>query len=730
MEYFDVAGPLSTVRVELAERLREVFPGTDRALFFRTGSCATTAAVRLARVHTGRRRVLTSGFHGWHDWQLQYSPHLALPDRDPDTADFGYDLSLFANLARSGDVAAVILTPEVNVFPHKYARELEKLARAHGALVIVDEVMTGFRYAPGGYAYAAGMRPDLVTVSKGLANGTALSAVLGRDDVMQAQESTYLGGTFQREVTPFAVALATRDAYERESSAERINQIGSLLMDGLNDVFAEFDVPAWCFREPAMFDMVFAHAHQGKQFCARMWGHGYLMQYGDDSYHRQPIPPTTFARPSLPRENHCSPATVGQISRTWWSLLAKTSPRPQQRLPAGRPIPDDSDSRRRVGCRRFADECLRMAGTILIRVFAAHSSMVERRLGPMALSIADSFSGGSRYLDTTNYGLLPNTAIEQIKRATVALGDGSFETKIRDAALESSRTRFAQLMDVDSSSVAVGASASSFVGLVANSVPDRSTVLLVEDDFTSLTLPFIVQRDRLNIVTVSLHEFTQAITRSVDVAVVSAVQSADGAVIDLSALAQARIDYDVEVVLDVTQAAGWLPIQADQYDVAIAAAYKWLLCPRGVSFGYFAPDMTEKIRPIFAGWYATENIHTGYYGTDVELATSARKFDVSPSGLNWIGAEPTLELLLTQGVAEIQQHNINLANNFRQEIGLPESNSAIVALPVDLETIAQLKSEGITFGVQEGKRAGYGRFSFHLYNTIEDVMTAASCFRR
>jgi glutamate-1-semialdehyde 2,1-aminomutase/neamine transaminase/2'-deamino-2'-hydroxyneamine transaminase/neomycin C transaminase len=275
-----VAGPLSTTRVEVAERLREVFPGMDRALFFRTGSCATTAAVRLARVHTGHRRVLTSGFHGWHDWHLQYRPHLALPDRDPDTADFGYDLDLLAGAVRAGDVAAVIYTPEVNFFPHEYARELAAIACAHGALLIVDEVMTGFRYAWGGYAAAAGTDPDLVVVSKGLANGTALSAVLGRDEVMNAQESTYLGNTYQREVTPFAAALATLDVYEQERPAERITHIGRLLMDGLNDLFAELGVPAWCFREPAMFDMVFADASHGAEFCARMWERGYLMQYG------------------------------------------------------------------------------------------------------------------------------------------------------------------------------------------------------------------------------------------------------------------------------------------------------------------------------------------------------------------------------------------------------------------------------------------------------------------
>jgi len=276
-----LAGPLSTLRVELAERLCELFPCAERALFFRTGSCATTAAARLARIATGKRRVLTSGFHGWHDWHLQYRPHLALPDRDPDTVDFAYDLDQLAEtMMRSQDVAAVIITPEVNFFPGAYAHELAEIAQANGALLIIDEVMTGFRYSAAGYSAVSGLRPDLITVSKGLANGTALSAVLGRNDVMRAQENTYVGNTYQREVTPFAAALATLDTYAAEKPSERIDHIGTLLMDGLNSLFAETVVRAWAFSIPAMFDVVFEDVQIGHKFSTEMWRRGFLMQYG------------------------------------------------------------------------------------------------------------------------------------------------------------------------------------------------------------------------------------------------------------------------------------------------------------------------------------------------------------------------------------------------------------------------------------------------------------------
>lgn len=276
-----IPGTLSTLRIDLAERLVEEFPCAERAIFFRTGSCATTAAVRLARVYTGKAIVLTSGFHGWHDWQLQYRPHLALPDRDQQTIDFGYDLDRLGALLSGRDpVAAVIVTPEVSVFPPQYAHELDAAVRRSGTLLIVDEVMTGFRYARGGYHRACGLTPDLVTISKGLANGFALSAVIGRGEVMRAHEKTFLSHTYQRETTPFAAALATLDAYGDGGPLERCHAVGARLMAGLNELFASRDLAAWALGWPSMFDTVFADPRLGARFFNHMRQRRFLMRYG------------------------------------------------------------------------------------------------------------------------------------------------------------------------------------------------------------------------------------------------------------------------------------------------------------------------------------------------------------------------------------------------------------------------------------------------------------------
>lgn len=275
-----VPNTLSPARIETAERLLTFFPWADRARFFRTGSCATTAAARICREHTGRRLVLTSGFHGWHDWHLQ-SAFGGLPDRDPETVDFGYDLDLLEKLLseRWQDIACVFLTPEVNFFPHSYHVELAQLVRNYGCLLVMDEVMTGFRYDLGGYATAAGVQPDLITLSKGLANGIALSAVVGRAGVFEGAEAAYLGYTYQREVTPFAAASASLQAFRAEDPIHAMRSAGTALMSGLNAIFERFSLPAAAFGWPSMF-RVLVPDEIGQPFYAGLLHRGVLMEHG------------------------------------------------------------------------------------------------------------------------------------------------------------------------------------------------------------------------------------------------------------------------------------------------------------------------------------------------------------------------------------------------------------------------------------------------------------------
>jgi selenocysteine lyase/cysteine desulfurase len=171
-----------------------------------------------------------------------------------------------------------------------------------------------------------------------------------------------------------------------------------------------------------------------------------------------------------------------------------------------------------------------------------------------------------------------------------------------------------------------------------------------------------------------------------DVVAVSAVQSADGRVADLDALAAAAAHHGARTLVDLTQGMGWLPVDCTRFDYTVCAAYKWLLSPRGTAFFTIRPERRDELVPHAAGWYAGEDVHASYYGAPLRLAGSARRFDVSPAWLNWVGAAEALALLEEVGIAAIGAHDVALANRLRAGVGLPPGDSAIVSvggLPAD-----------------------------------------------
>lgn len=275
-------GTVSAARTQVAEMLVATMPCAERVVFLRTGSCATTAAARAARVATGRPVLLTAGYHGWHDWQLQYKPDMGVAGRDPASIDFGYDLDVLARLLQEhrGAVAGVFLTPEVNFFPPQFARAVQDLTHEHGALFLLDEIIVSLRYAVGGYHGAHELSPDLITMSKGIANGTALSAVMGRAEVMDALEHTYVGNTYQRETTPFAAALASLPIMIRPGTLERVHELGEAVMTGLNSIFRDVGVAAVALRHPAVFHVVFDDLELGARVYAGLRSAGYLAEFG------------------------------------------------------------------------------------------------------------------------------------------------------------------------------------------------------------------------------------------------------------------------------------------------------------------------------------------------------------------------------------------------------------------------------------------------------------------
>jgi glutamate-1-semialdehyde 2,1-aminomutase len=222
-------------------------------VFFKTGSEATTAAVRIARRRTGRRGVARCGYHGWHDWCLPLEEFVpgGLDGQVPEFRgdDPGTLEAIFAN--HPGEIAAVILAPEM-VLPHDpaiFARLIE-LTHAHGALFIMDEVKTGLRIAPGSVSERVGIVPDLIAVSKGLGNGWPVAAVVGRRDVLAAASGMHYSATFHGDTAAMAAALATIEIVREQGVQAQIWRLGQILIDGLNAWCRELDVPGEAFGEP------------------------------------------------------------------------------------------------------------------------------------------------------------------------------------------------------------------------------------------------------------------------------------------------------------------------------------------------------------------------------------------------------------------------------------------------------------------------------------------------
>ena len=206
---FSLMHPLE---VEVAELVRELVPGAEGVRYSKTGCDATTAAVRLARAFTGRDRVLCCGYHGWHDWYIGVTDRNAgIPRAVAElTATFGYnDLGSVLD-AIDDQTACVILEPVTFEEPRDgFLSELRRVCDQYGALLIFDEMWTGFRLALGGAQERFSVRADLACFSKAIANGMPISVVTGRREVMAlCDKQVFFFTTFGGEALSLAAARA------------------------------------------------------------------------------------------------------------------------------------------------------------------------------------------------------------------------------------------------------------------------------------------------------------------------------------------------------------------------------------------------------------------------------------------------------------------------------------------------------------------------------------------
>ena len=347
------------------------------------------------------------------------------------------------------------------------------------------------------------------------------------------------------------------------------------------------------------------------------------------------------------------------------------------------------------------------------------------------------------YLDSATYGLPPRTTVESLERAARQWQAGSARWKEDwDLEAEVCRAHVARLFGLVKTGepdqgpgereISLMPAVSVASGLVASAVPDGGEVLLAEEDFTSVTFPFLVvaQSGRIRVRSAPVEDLADAVSPETSMVAVSVAQSADGRLADLAGLRQA-LDRAREqgaagrLYVDASQALGSLPLdlRALGVDYASCAAYKWLCCPRGVAFFYVREGLWQEPQALTASWRGGDDPYGRYYGTDLALAEDATRFDVSLAWHPWVGARHALDALVTLGDRARFELGNGAARHFTRRLGLETPPAGIVTLSVSDGTAVAAEAE--RRGLRISARAGGARVSFHFYNTPEQADLAA-----
>jgi glutamate-1-semialdehyde 2,1-aminomutase len=277
-------GASHELEVRWAEWVNRLVPSAELTRFTMSGTEATHLAIRLARAFTGRPRIVkfAGHFHGWHDgvvagvnppYEVPLSAGVPGATLDQVVILPPNDIKAVEGALQRGDIAAVILEPaggQAGTTPTLpgYLEALRSLTREHGVLLIFDEVITGFRYAPGGAQQYYGVTPDLTTLAKIVAGGLPGGAVCGRRDVMERlafrgdatwdrTERVAHAGTFNANPLSAAAGIATLELCADASLQERANKLGDLLRQGLAEAMKRVGVPGTCYGEASIYHVSF-----------------------------------------------------------------------------------------------------------------------------------------------------------------------------------------------------------------------------------------------------------------------------------------------------------------------------------------------------------------------------------------------------------------------------------------------------------------------------------------
>ncbi len=276
------AGNMSTFNcpeeVYLAEKLIELHPWADMVRFARSGGEANALAIRIARAATGKSKVAICGYHGWHDWYLaanlgdekNLAGHL-LPGLEPNGVPeslrgtiYPFNYNNFAELealVNQQDIGVIKMEVSRNHGPEDgFLQKVRDLATARGIVLIFDECTSGFRQTFGGLHKMYGVEPDMAMFGKALGNGYAITATIGRREVMEAAQTTFISSTFWTERIGPTAALKTLEVMQREKSWETITNTGLAITERWKQLANKHDLSISTNGLPALTGFSFNSA--------------------------------------------------------------------------------------------------------------------------------------------------------------------------------------------------------------------------------------------------------------------------------------------------------------------------------------------------------------------------------------------------------------------------------------------------------------------------------------
>lgn len=283
----NVAGLSHTLEVEVAERLCEVIPCAERVRFLKSGAEGVAAAVRIARAHTGRSLVLGCGYFGWLDWYTEGPGITAGAHADYRAIPFDDVGALEDAMLSAGDaVAALVIEPVIERLPsEEWISAARRLCDRVGAVLIFDEMKTGFRLRTGGYQELVGVTPDIAVFGKALANGFPLAAIVGRAGVMEAARRAWISSTLAGESVALAAAGAVLDSHARGGVCEAIWEAGAAMRSVVEEAIEESGVRGVSVRGIApMWLMDFDSDARRSRFLEIAVGRGVLFKRGAYNY--------------------------------------------------------------------------------------------------------------------------------------------------------------------------------------------------------------------------------------------------------------------------------------------------------------------------------------------------------------------------------------------------------------------------------------------------------------